>query len=63
MFIWSHIRIYTTYVFIEYSFYNVIFYALGDDIPSEKKKLLIQENDAFDTVFPGDGNNVSPGYR
>ena len=42
-------------------FQNVLFFALSDDIPSAKQKLLIKENDEFDIVFPGVGDISSPG--
>ena len=42
-------------------FQNVLFYALSDDIKGAKAKLLIEKNNRFDIVFPGDGDITSPG--
>ena len=43
------------------TFQNVLFYALSDDIQSAKEKLLLEENNSLDIVFPGIGNTSSPG--
>ena len=39
----------------------MLFFVLSDDIQNAKIKLLTEENNAFDIVFPGVGDITSPG--